>query len=420
MKMDRTKGPELKSIDHINFEKPQIFEVTTNNKLFCLTNVQNETAKFELYFDAGTIHGATELASIVNELMLSGTKDQTSIEIHESIDNLGGFLEQGVSMENAVLSIYALRENILPLAKIIKNAVQNCVFNENELQQSIKNRKQKLSVNLEKVSILAQRAFRQRFFSNSEQYSRVTNESDLDAITREQLIEFHQERYLNGLKNMVLVGNFSQSEIDAFIDIFGSWCSPAKTTFESNFTNIKGYSHFEKKDALQTAIRIGTHLFNKTHEDYPDFIILNTIIGDYFGSRLMKNIREDKGYTYGIGSFVSELEETGYFMIGTEVGKEVKDQALAEIKYELDKLKTKLVPQEELDLVKNYLLGQLLKSADGPYSMMDLYLSVEQYNLDLDFYNKMIQAIQHIRPERLKELAIKYLNWDQFTIVTAG
>lgn len=418
--IDRKISPSIKGIDSIHFEKPLIFDITKENQLLCMTNVQNETAKFELYFDAGSVHGATEIASVVNGLLLSGTKEKTSVQINAEIDGLGGFLEQGVGMENAVFSVYALRENILPIARIVRNAIENCVFDERELDQSINSRRQKLNVNLEKVSVIAQRAFRQRFFNSSERYSRVTTVEDLNAIERQELIRFHQKHYLKGLKKMVLVGNFSQMEIDAFIDIFGAWASEASSSFETNFENIRGYSHVEKKDALQTAIRLGCHLFNKTHEDYPDFLVLNTIIGDYFGSRLMRNIREDKGYTYGIGSMVSEMENTGYFMIGTEVGKEVKDLALAEIKYELDKLKEKSVPQEELDLVKNYMLGQLLKSADGPYSMMDLYLGVEQFGLDMEFYNRIIHSINAVTPERMKELANKYLNWDNFTIVTAG
>lgn len=418
--IDRKNAPAIKGIDSIQFEKPLVFDITKGNQLFCMTNVQNETAKFELYFDAGAVHGATEVASVVNSLLLSGTAGKSSVQISTEIDGLGGFLEQGVGMENAVFSVYALRENILSIARIVRDAVENCVFHERELEQSLSSRKQKLSVNLEKVSVMAQRSFRQRFFNSSENYARITNMNDLDAIKRDDLLQFHQQHYLKGLKKMVLVGNFTQSEIDAFMDIFGGWASEEKTVFETTFENIKGYAHVEKKEALQTAIRIGCHLFNKTHEDYPGFLVLNTIIGDYFGSRLMRNIREDKGYTYGIGSMVSEMENTGYFMIGTEVGKEVKDLALAEIKYELDKLKTKLVPREELDLVKNYMLGQLLKSADGPYSMMDLYLGVEQFGLNLEFYNQMIHSINAVTPERIRELANQYLNWDNFTIVTAG
>jgi predicted Zn-dependent peptidase len=161
-------------------------------------------------------------------------------------------------------------------------------------------------------------------------------------------------------------------------------------------------------------------LFNKTHPDYCDFTVLNTILGDYFGSRLMSNIREDKGYTYGIGTLLGELHETGYFVIATEVGKDVKDATLIEIQMEISRLQTELVGTEELLLVKNYMIGQLLKSADGPYALTDLFLGVETFGLNLDFYNKSIDAINNITPERIQELAIKYLKWEEMTVVSAG
>lgn len=418
--LDRKNQPEVKAIDGIQFEKPLIFDVAQNTRLFCFTNVQNETSKLELVFNAGSINGAVEIGAIVNEMLLSGTNEKTSTQINAEIDALGGFIGQSIIMESASLSIYALRENMLAIARIVKDAVDNCVFHQQEINQTIRARKQKLEVGLSKVATVAQRSFKQRFFSNSDKYSRITNLDDFDNIQQKELVEFHQKHYLNGLEKMVLVGNFSQNEIDAFIDTFGSWCNQSKAPIESDFENIKGYSHIEKSDALQTAVRIGRSLFNRSHPDYNDFVVLSTILGDYFGSRLMKNIREDKGYTYGIGSMTVELLQSGYFLIATEVKKEVKDLTLAEIKYEIDRLRTKLVPQEELDLVKNYLLGQLLKSADGPYSMMDLFLSVEEYGLNLEYYNKLIHDIQSITPERIKELAVKYLDWNEFTIVTVG
>ena len=175
-----------------------------------------------------------------------------------------------------------------------------------------------------------------------------------------------------------------------------------------------------KDRAIQTAVRIGRILFNKKHKDYLDFLVLNTILGDYFGSRLMSNIREEKGYTYGIGSMVNEFQNTGYFMIGTEVKKEVSADTIKEIKYELNRLQKELVSDEELNLVKNYLLGQLLKSADGPYAMIDLYLSAEMQEKDLEHYNDAIKAVREITPKRIQELAQLYLNWEDLTIVTAG
>ena len=171
---------------------------------------------------------------------------------------------------------------------------------------------------------------------------------------------------------------------------------------------------------MQCALRIGRILFDKTHEDYLDFLILNTILGDYFGSRLMTNIREEKGYTYGIGTMVAELHKTGYFLIATEVGREVKNATIKEIQYELKRLQTEKVQQDELRLVKNYMLGQLLKSADGPYSMTDLFLSAEMHEKDLEFYNEALLSIQNITAERIQELSVKYLNWENMTIVSAG
>jgi len=149
-------------------------------------------------------------------------------------------------------------------------------------------------------------------------------------------------------------------------------------------------------------------------------MILNTILGEYFGSRLMSNLREDKGYTYGVGSMLSEFHETGYFLIATEVGKEHAKNAIQEIENEIVRLQNELVGSEELDLVRNYLLGQLLKSADGPYSMTDLCVGLYSFDLGVDFYDKYLEKIKTITPERLRELAKKYLNWSDLTVVSAG
>ena len=158
-------------------------------------------------------------------------------------------------------------------------------------------------------------------------------------------------------------------------------------------------------------------MFNKSHADFFDFSILNTVLGDYFGSRLMKNIREDKGYTYGIGSTLAETGASGYFIIGSEVGIEHIKPTLIEIKKEMDLLSEKKIDVNELDLVKNYLFGQMLKSADGPYAMMDLFLSVDAYQLNIDFYNSYITRIHEITPEDVRNMANRHLKWDSMSVV---
>jgi zinc protease len=417
--VNRKQSPELRSIDHIEFVKPHIFDITPWSKLYFMKEVPNETSRVDLYFNAGSVRGNVGIASIVNGLLLSGTADLSSTEIHNQLDGLGAFYESNVGHENATISIYALKENMISILHVLKNAIHNMAFNEQEVQELISDRKQKFRVNLEKVSFLAQRQFQKEIFYNSP-YGRVMEEEDYDAFSIPEMKSFFRENYLNGLTKVVVVGNFTQDDIDAMIDLTGPWSKEGPVDFETAFQNKPGTTHVEKKDALQTAIRMGKILFNKSHPDFIEFQVLNTILGDYFGSRLMSNIREDKGYTYGIGSMSAELQETGYFLIATEVGKEVKDATLSEIKKEIERLQTELVDEGELELVKSYLLGQLLKSADGAYSLIDLYMGLESFGLELEYYNQSIEAIKKISPERIRELANQYLNWEDFSIVSAG
>jgi predicted Zn-dependent peptidase len=418
--LNRKEQPQLTPIENIDFIEPLVYDITENVKLFFMKEVPNETCRIDLYFDAGNIRSTEGIPSFVNALLLSGTKDKTATQISNEIDALGGFIDSGISAENSVFSLYCLRENAIKLIQLIVDSIDNVAFHEKEVDELLADKKQAFLTNMEKVSYICQREFQQKLFYSSSDYSKIANESYYENISIYSLKKFFHEHYQNGLTKVVLVGNLEQDEVDDIIDTVGKWAKLGETTFESDVQNLPGTFHVEKPNAVQTAIRVGRILFNKKHEDYNDFLVLNTILGDYFGSRLMTNIREDKGYTYGIGSMVAEYNNIGYFLIATEVGTEVKDATLLEIQNEINRLKTELVEQKELELVKNYLLGQLLKSADGPYSMTDLFLSAEAQGFDLEFYNKAIHDLNNITPERIQDLAKKYLIWEEMSVVSAG
>ena len=417
--IERKIAPEIKQIEKINFISPDKFLLSENASFFWMKEVPNDTARLDFTFDAGTIRDSNLISSLVAGLLFSGTAKKSSTEIHNELDYLGAFFDVGLSHESVMVSFYALNKNMLAVFKIFEDAIENVIFPQNEIDELIRERKQKLQVNLEKVGFLAQREFQKNLFEGTD-YARQIQLQDYDAAKRTEILEFHDKNYKKGLRKVVLVGNLDKSDVNLIIENSKKWAQTNSQVFESNFKNKIGVSTIEKKDAVQSAIRIGKTLFNKNHQDFIGISILNTILGDYFGSRLMKNIREDKGYTYGISSMEVELARSGYFLIGTEVGTNQKDLALAEIKYEIERLQNELIPNVELDLVRNYLLGQLLKGADGPYAMSDLFLSVDAYNLDFTFYDEYIDKIQNIEPKELQELAIKYLNWDTMSIVTAG
>ncbi len=416
--VDRSQTPELKQIDSIDFVAPEI-RTEFPIPFFVQKQVPNATSRIELYFNAGSTNGKIGLASLVSGLLLSGTDKMNSTEIHTELDNLGGFHDISLGHESVVVSLYGLNDKLAELLVLFCQSISAVTFSESEIQELKEDRKQKLRINMQKVSFLAQREFSKNLFANS-QYGRVINEDNYDSITRKEIIDFHKAFYLSGLFKVVLIGSFQEETIVYMEDLLIPFVNNLALEYNQNLQNIPRVFHTEKEGALQTAIRVGRILFNRKKEDFVDFTILNTILGDYFGSRLMSNLREDKGFTYGVGSMLSEFHETGYFLIATEVGKEHKDAAIAEIRAEIEKLNQELIPADELDLVRNYLLGQLLKSADGPYAMTDLYVGVQAFGLDISFYDNYIKKIHEITPEKLLLLAKTYLDWGQMTIVSAG
>ena len=418
--INRLNQPDLVELEQIEFVEPIKYQLTDKVNLYHMKDVPNETTRLDLYFDAGKCKGSIGIPSFVNGLLLSGTIEKTSIQINGEINSLGGFFDSGVAMENSVISIYCLKENLKEIFNTLINAIQKTAFIEKEVKEYLADRKQSFNINLKKVGFLAQRKFQNKLFISNSFYASTINEEDIDKITIDDLKKFHEENYVNGLNKIVLVGDINDNDVQYVLANCRSIATSDSCVIDSNLINTPSVSHVPLPGALQSAVKIGRILFNKKHEDYLDFMVLNTILGDYFGSRLMSNIREDKGYTYGIGSNVAEFNDSGYFIISTEVGKDVKDATLEEIKNELARLQNELVPDSELELIKNYILGQILKSADGPYAMMDLFLSADIHGLSIDFYNQAIYAVKEITPERIQELAKKYLNWDEMVIVTAG
>jgi predicted Zn-dependent peptidase len=183
---------------------------------------------------------------------------------------------------------------------------------------------------------------------------------------------------------------------------------------------LKGEIIIDKPDAIQSAIRMGARSITRSHADFPGLQVLNCVLGGYFGSRLMANIREDKGYTYGIGSAVVALKDAGYLFIATEVGTEVCSSALEEIEKEINLLQTEPVEEEELNLVRNYMLGSMLGSLENAFSHADKFKNVYFSGLSYAYYENYINTVKNITAEELKKMANTYLQTADFTKVIVG
>jgi predicted Zn-dependent peptidase len=186
-------------------------------------------------------------------------------------------------------------------------------------------------------------------------------------------------------------------------------------------TQAKPQKHrYLQEGAVQTAIRMGVPLFKRSHPDYPGLYFLNTLLGGYFGSRLMSNIREDKGYTYNINSSLDCMRYDGCWLISTETSPLYEEATRDEIRREIDDLHRSYVKPEEIKMVGNYILGVLMSMLDGPFHAAEAVKGLVSEEADLNFFSSMAELCHRITPEQLQQLSQKYLDPDQFVEVRVG
>ena len=301
--------------------------------------------------------------------------------------------------------------------------MHNPIFPASELETYIRNNKQRLIVENEKVSSLARRKFNEVIFGEKHPYGYFVQTSDFDKLKREHLNEHFKKKYSPSNCVIIVSGLVKDDSVKLLNKFFGLTKITTKILNSSQqaFTPSTRKKHLiEKKGAVQSALRIGKPFFNRAHPDYPGMAVLNTILGGYFGSRLMSNIREDKGYTYGIGSAVASMKQDGYFFISTEVGADVTNAAIEEIYKEIEILKDEHVDNEELEMARNYMLGTFLKGMDGAFQLAERFKSIYLYDLDYSYYDRYLQKIKTIQADELRDLARKYFDLSGFYEIVVG
>jgi zinc protease len=402
--LNRTIAPAFKQIENIEFIKPQKHELKNGIPVFVINAGEQSLVRLEIIFQNTSWQlDKPIMPSITNSMISEGTHTLSSAEIASKIDYYGAFFQAEFSYDQSSLNLFSLNKYLPETLPIIKEMLTGAIFPEKELDILLINQKQKLKVGLEKNANLARRAFTAALFGNS-LYGYANQLEDYDQVNREDLLNYYKKIYHPANCTIIISGKIEDNLLSLMEDLFGNWTSEeVKEKFEVNYVSSAEKLHYiEKLDALQSAIRIGIPFVNRTHPDFIGLQVLNTALGGYFGSRLMNNIREDKGYTYGIGSGIASLENAGYFFIATEVGVDVTQQTLIEIEKEVNLLKTDLIDNDELDLIKNYLMGSLLGSLENAFSHAEKFKNLYFFGLGYEYYERYIKTIKTITPQQLK------------------
>lgn len=422
LELDRKSAPASYDLNRSNIIEAEKININ-DYKVFSVKGGTEPVIKLEIVFPFGNRTEKNKLiAAATNYLINSGTHNFSSKEIMENIDYYGAFYQHDNSFDRSSLSIYTLKRYYKEIFDIFFDVIQNANFPESEIEIYKENSKQRFIINSTKNDFLARRAFNHVLF-NDHPYGYKIDAHDFDNINRERVVDYYQSNYNLKDSTIIISGDVSDDVIaELSKHLKNHQPSEDKNTQKiPALLNYKKQVYFEeRKDALQSAIRIGRPIINKKHDDYIDLSILCTILGGYFGSRLMTNIREDKGYTYGIGAGLYSLLDTGFFYIATEVGTDVCQKALDEIYFELNRLNTELVPSDELDLVKNYLKGSYINSIENIFSHADKFKGIHFYDLNYDYYNKYFNHLNSINSKRLMELSKEYLSLDVLSEVVIG
>jgi predicted Zn-dependent peptidase len=421
--LNRTLTPDFKQVNEINFIAPKAQQLANGIKVYTVNAGQQELVRIEFIFDNVNYNQNKPLQAVtVNSLINNGTKNLSAKQIAEKVDYYGAFLQTEYGADHTTVTLFSLNKHLVAVLPIVWSILNESIFSQHELDIFIQNQKQKLKVNLQKNDFLARKTFANTIFGDTAYGSDITME-DYDALKRDDLLAYFKAAFKPANCTIIAAGKFEAKEFDLLNQFFGKgWENNDPSTINGfSFAEKDGREIYaEKMDAVQSAIRMGNLTINRKHQDFAKLQILNTLLGGYFGSRLMANIREDKGYTYGIGSGVASLKDAGYFFIATEVGTEVCGNAMQEIEKEINLLKADLVKEEELNLVRNYMLGSMLGSLENAFSHADKFKNLYFSGLDYDYYTNYIHTVKTITPEEINITANKYLDWNAMTKVIVG
>lgn len=419
--IDRTIAPHIHDAVDFNLNLKPVHKFTLDNDVpvYAINAGTQEVLSLELVFYAGNWYEEQNVvAASANFLIKNGTSKKSAYVINEDIEFYGAYFNRSCYNETATISLHCLSKHLNELLPLITEVITDAVYPEEEIDIYKQNQKQRLKVNLQKCDFVANRLIDEYIFGINHPYGKYTNEADYDKITRQQLLDFYNRYYING-RCVVFVGGKLPADFEYTLNKylgnlpFNRQAIPT-LKHELQSATEKKYRIINDANGVQGAVRLGRTFPNRHHPDFIPVQVLNNLFGGFFGSRLMSNIREDKGYTYGIHSYIQNHLDTCAWMISTEAGRDVCEATLNEIYFEMDKLKNELVDEDELHLVRNYMLGTILGDLDGPFQIIARWKNYILNGLDEKYFYNTIHTVKNISAKELQTLAQKYLNKEEF------
>ena len=419
--LDRKIIPTIEEAVHFDLQLKNCDRFALDNKVpvYAMNAGAQDVVMIEWVFDAGNWYDKQPMvAATTNFLIKNGTTSKTAYQINDFFEFHGAYLNRSCYNETASITLHCLSKHLETLLPVVREIIETSIFPEEELAIYIQNQKQRLSVNLQKCDFIANRLIDEYLFGINHPYGTYSNAEDYDALNTDAIKAFYKQYYLNGSCKIFVAGKMPTGYESMLNKAFGTLPLHADTPVVVEHPIVtaaqKKVEIINDENGVQGAIRMARPFPNRHHPDFQKAHVLNTLFGGFFGSRLMSNIREDKGYTYGIHSYFQNHVHASAWMISTEAGRDVCAATITEVLKEMELLRNELVDMEELNLVRNYMIGSLLGDLDGPFQLIGRWKNYVLNGLDENYFYKSIETIKSVTPQELQRLANTYLQPDDF------
>ena len=359
-----------------------------------------DVVRFDLLVKGGQWNQSQPLqAMFTNRMLREGTSSLTSAQIAEKLDYYGAWLDLSSAVNYGFITLYSLSKYFPKTLEVVASMVKEPIFPEKELDVILNVNKQQFQVNARRVDVMARKRLNRALFGIQHPLGRYAELEDYGRIDREVLQKYYRTYYHSGNSSIYISGKVTPAIIR---------------------TETGKYIFVEKEDALQSSLKMGCFSLPQQHPDYLKFRVLVTLFGGYFGSRLMSNIREEKGYTYGICAGLVNYPKTGVLGISTEAANEYIQPIITEIGKEMDRLCSEKVSEQELEMVRNYMLGDMCRSYESAFSLSDAWIFIETTGLGTDFFERSLEAIREVTADEILTLAQTYFCKENLIAVVAG
>lgn len=420
MSRERIQGPQINPIQQVQLPKINQLRLSNGIPVYILTGSSQEVIKLEIVIAAGRPYEKVRTASrTIGSLLKEGTENRTSDQIANELEFYGITFNTSSDIDHIKITFFSLSKYFDRAMNIVVDILSEPAFPNRELDHFKSNIKLRLELDLMKNDVLAYRTLTESIYGENHPYGYNSTIANYQALTQDLLVSEYNSLVGANRCTVFLSGNVTSTIVKTLEKSLENYTHQATR----DLTNLNPTNQSAKKIKLnspnpyQSALRYGKRLFNKHHDDYAGISVLSTLLGGYFGSRLMSNIREDKGYTYNIYSGLDTMVHNGYFYIATEVGKEYLEDTKVQIKHEINVLQTDLVSDGELQMVKNYMAGNYLNMLDGPLKSSRVIRNIICSHLDLSSFDEITSKTLSITSSEIRDLAIKYLDIADMTEV---